>query len=220
MKAFDSAANAGFLRCPTCALVSRVPESRERDLRCGRCGHPLHVRKPRSIERTSALLVAACVLYPAANLLPIVHMRTVTSEADNTIMSGVVALADSGSWPLAALVFFASIFVPLLKLAVLGWLTLSIRLHWRWKLRERAALYRFVEFIGRWSMLDVFVVALLTALVQIRGLATIEPRAGALAFAAVVILTMYAAQSLDARLLWDGVSDRNEKPPRAAAPHG
>jgi len=129
-------------------------------------------------------------------------------------MSGVVSLWSSGSWPLALLVFFASIFVPLLKLIVLSGLVLSVHLRWQRRANERAVLFRLVEFVGRWSMLDIFVVALLTALVQIRGLATITPGPAALAFAAVVILTMYAAQAFDPRLIWDrtsgaGIEDRS-----------
>ena len=200
-----SAMSYGLLRCEICDLVSRAatPASASR---CSRCGHPLHARKPQSLHRTTALLIAAYIFYPPANVLPIVHTHTVAGDQDNTIMGGVVALWSSGSWPLALLVFFASIFVPMMKLAVLTWLVLSVHLGWRWHLHERAALFRAVEFVGRWSMLDVFVVALLTALVQIRGLAMIDAGPAALAFAAVVILTMYAARAFDPRLMWDPVT--------------
>jgi paraquat-inducible protein A len=201
-----SAASRGLQRCEVCDLVSRVPV-RTPNSQCPRCGHVIHVRKPGSLERTLALLVAASILYLPANLLPILHTRTATSETDSTIMSGVVSLWSSGSPPLAVLVFFASIFVPLFKLIVLSGLLLSVHRRWRWRAHDRAVLFRIVEFIGRWSMLDVFVVALLTALIHIRGLATITPGPAALAFATVVILTMYAAQSFDPRLIWDQVGD-------------
>jgi paraquat-inducible protein A len=194
------AASHGLQRCDVCGLVSR--SSAERSV-CPRCGQRLSLRKPNSLQRTLALLIAACALYLPANLLPILYTKTATFEGGSTIMSGVVALWSSGSWPLALLVFFASIFVPLFKLLALGGLILSVHRGWHWRPLERAALFRFVEFIGRWSMLDIFVVALLTALVQIRGLATITPGPAALAFAAVVILTMVAAQSFDPRLIWD-----------------
>lgn len=200
-----SAASRGLQRCNVCDLVSRSPQGAGGSS-CPRCGHPLFLRKPKSLQRTLALLIAASVVYLPANLLPILHTQTATFEADSTIMGGVVSLWSSGSWPLALLVFFASIFVPLLKLIVLSGLVLSVHQGWQQRARERSALFRLVEFVGRWSMLDIFVVALLTALVQIRGLATITPGPAALAFAAVVILTMYAAQSFDPRLIWDQAS--------------
>ena len=201
-----SAASRGLQHCNACDLVSRSPHGAGGS-RCPRCGHLLFRRKPKSLQRTLALLIAASVLYLPANLLPILHTQTATFEVDSTIMSGVVSLWSSGSWPLALLVFFASIFVPLLKLIVLSGLVLSVHQGWQWRARERSALFRLVEFVGRWSMLDIFVVALLTALVQIRGLATITPGPAALAFAAVVILTMYAAQAFDPRLIWDRAVD-------------
>ena len=197
----QSAASRGFMRCEICGRLSRLDGGRN----CARCGHALHARKPQSLQRTSALLAAAGMLYFPANLLPIVHVRTATSDDANTIMGGVVALWSSGSWPLALLVSFASIFVPAFKLLILTWLVMSIRFGWQSHPHERTTLYRAVEFIGRWSMLDVFVVALLVALVQLQGLATITAGSAAIAFAAVVILTMYAARSFDPRVLWDAL---------------
>ena len=199
----QSAASRGFMRCEICGRLSRLDGGRN----CGRCGQALHTRKPQNLQRTSALLASAGMLYLPANLLPIVHLRTATSDDANTIMGGVVALWSSGSWPLALLVFFASIFVPAFKLVILTWLVMSIRFGWQSHPHERTVLYRAVEFIGRWSMLDVFVVALLVALVQLEGLATITAGSGAIAFAAVVILTMYAARSFDPRVLWDALED-------------
>jgi paraquat-inducible protein A len=138
------------------------------------------------------------------------HSHTLAYDQDDTILSGVVALWSGGSWPLAILVFFVSILVPTLKLISLSLLVVSTNYHWQWRVRERTVLYRFLEFIGRWSMLDVFVVGLLVALVKLRGIATIEAGPGALAFAAVVILTMYSAQSFDPRLMWDRVTALNK----------
>jgi paraquat-inducible protein A len=167
----------------------------------------MHVRKPDSLARTTAYLIAAAILYIPANLLPIMHTATLVGGEDDTILSGVLVLLNTGSWPLAALVFFASIMVPTLKLIALAVLVLSIHRRWTSPPQGRLRLYRLVEFIGRWSLLDIYVLTLLVALVQLHGLATVEPRPGALAFAAVVVLTLLSARSFDPRLLWDASPD-------------
>ena len=172
---------------------------------CSRCGAALHARKNTSLQRSWALLVAAAILYIPANALPIMHTSTLAYDEYDTIMSGVINLWSGGSWPLAVLVFSVSIVVPCLKLIALSILLVSTQRHSSWRLHDRAVLYRVIEFIGRWSMLDVFVVALLVGLVQLRGVATIHAEAGAVAFASVVILTMYATQCFDPRLMWDGL---------------
>jgi paraquat-inducible protein A len=163
----------------------------------------IHARKPHSVVATTVLVVSAAVLYVPANLLPVMHMHTFFGDEDDTIMSGVISLMQEGSWPLALLVFVASIVVPLLKLLAMGWLLLSIMRKSPGNPLQRSQLFRLVEFIGRWSMLDVYAISLLVALVQIRSLAIIHAGSGALAFCAVVVLTMLAAQSFDERLLWD-----------------
>jgi paraquat-inducible protein A len=194
----------GLLVCTRCrATVRAVGTERSR---CPRCHAPLHARRPHSLATTAALVVTAAVLYIPANVLPVMHTHTFFSDEDDTIMSGVISLAHQGSWPIALLVFFASIVVPLLKLVALGEILFAI---WRKSVRDpqqRSRLFRIVEFVGRWSMLDIFAMSLLVALVQIQSLATVEVRPGALAFGAVVVLTMLAAQSFDERLLWDGQS--------------
>lgn len=191
----------GLLVCGQChATVRSVPAP---SVSCPRCRAPLHVRKPHSLAVTTTLVLIAAVLYVPANLLPVMHMSTVLSEEDDTIMSGVVSLMQEGSWPLALLVFTASIVVPLLKLLALGSLLLAIGRKSPGHALHRSRLFRIVEFVGRWSMLDVYAVALLVSLVQVRSLATIHVGLGALAFGAVVVLTMLAAQSFDERLLWD-----------------
>lgn len=167
----------------------------------------MHERRPHSIAATAALLLSAALLYVPANLLPVMQMHTLLSDEDDTIMSGVLSLIQQGSWPLAVLVFVASIVVPLLKLIAMGWLLISATRRSPANVRQKSRLFRLVEFIGRWSMLDVFAIALLVSLVQIRSLATIHVGQGALAFGAVVVLTMLAAQSFDERLLWDCHSD-------------
>ena len=196
-----TARRAGYLVCPSCDQLAR--RIALRGLRCPRCGEKLYLRKPRSVSRTGAYLSAAAILYVPANLMPIMHTSSLLGAEDDTIMSGVMVLLNSGSWPLALLVFFASIVVPLAKLLSLATLLLSVRYSWRTQLLERTRLYRLLEFIGRWSMLDIYVLTLLVALVQLRALATIEPRPGAIAFGAVVVLTMLAARSFDPRLMWD-----------------
>jgi paraquat-inducible protein A len=197
-----TADSRGLLTCHVCGQLSRAL-SGAIDVHCQRCGSRLHGRKPQSLQRTLALLVAGAILYVPANVLPIMHTSTMIYDEDDTIMSGVVALWSGGSWPLALLVFFVSILVPTLKLLTLSLLLISTHRGWHWRLHERAALFRLIEFIGRWSMLDVFVVALLVALVQLHGVAAIHAGPGALAFASVVVLTMYATQAFDPRLMWD-----------------
>jgi len=194
----------GLMVCTRCRATVRSVGAESS--RCPRCRAPLHVRKPRSIGTTAALAVSAALLYIPANLLPVMHTKTFFTDEDDTIMSGVISLAQQGSWPIAALVFFASIVVPLLKLVGLGEILYAVLRKSVRHTRQRSRLFRIVEFVGRWSMLDVFAVSILVTLVQIQSLATIEVRPGALAFAAVVVLTMLAAQSFDERLLWDAHS--------------
>lgn len=201
-----TAAAHDLLSCHVCNLLSVSNTVNSLQL-CPRCGSILHSRKPDSLQKTTALLVAACILYIPANILPIMHSHTLIYDRDDTIISGVVELWTSGSWPLAILVFFVSVLVPTLKLISLSFLVVSTHYHWQWRIQERTILYRFLEFIGRWSMLDIFVVGLLVALVKLRGIVTIEAGSGSLAFAAVVILTMYSAQSFDPRLMWDRISN-------------
>jgi paraquat-inducible protein A len=191
----------GLLVCGQCrATVRSIAASR---LHCPRCGAALHERKPHSVATTTALVVSAALLYIPANLLPVMHMHTLFSDEDDTIMSGVLSLLQEGSWPLALLVFVASIVVPLLKLLAMGWLLWCVVRRSRSHPAHRSKLFRLVEFIGRWSMLDVYAIAVLVALVQIKSLATVHAGYGALAFCAVVVLTMFAAHSFDERLLWD-----------------
>jgi paraquat-inducible protein A len=196
-----SGRSLGLLVCANCRATVRAIRA-GRSL-CPRCRAPLHSRKPRSIATTATLVLTAALLYIPANVLPVMHTHTVFSDDDDTIMSGVISLAHSGSWPLALLVFFASIVVPLLKLVALGEVLYAVARKSVRHAKQRSRLFRIVEFVGRWSMLDVYAVSLLVALVQIESLATIGVRLGSLAFAAVVVLTTLAAQSFDERLLWD-----------------
>ncbi len=201
--AMHSAAELGLVACHACGQVSRLPEGEGHEAICPRCEATLHGRKPNSIARTWALLIAACVLYVPANLLPIMETGSLFGAQQDTIMSGVVFLATSGSWHLAALVFVASIVVPSAKLLAMAFLLVSVQRSMRGSERARTRMYRVLEFFGRWSMLDIYVVTLLAALVQIESIATIRPGPGALYFGAVVVLTMLAAMSFDPRLMWD-----------------
>jgi paraquat-inducible protein A len=191
----------GLRVCTRCRATVRA--AGDDPLRCPRCHSPLHARRPHSLSTTTALVVTAALLYIPANLLPVMHTHTFFSDDDDTIMSGVITLAQQGSWPIALLVFFASIVVPLLKLVALGEILIAVARGRVRNAQQRSRLFRIVEFVGRWSMLDIFAMSLLVALVQIQSLAFIEVRPGAFAFAAVVVLTMLAAQSFDERLLWD-----------------
>lgn len=200
-----SAASLGLVGCRTCALVSRLAPGDSG--RCSRCGTRLHFRKPGSIGRTWALLIAAMALYVPANTLPIMATSSLFGSQQDTIMSGVLFLWEDGSWYLALIVFVASILVPLAKMIGLVVLLIGVQVGTYSRPMDRARLYRQLEAIGRWSMLDIYVVALLATVVQLTALATVSPGPGALAFGAVVVLTMLATSSFDPRLLWDPVEE-------------
>jgi paraquat-inducible protein A len=197
-----TAAACGLLSCHVCGLVSKAPRTGGA-AHCPRCFAKLHFRKPDSIARTWALLIAAGIMYVPANLLPMMETSSLFGSQDDTIMSGVVYLWHSGSWDLALIVFIASIMVPLLKLIALTLLLISVQRRSVWQPVQRTRLYRLVELVGRWSMLDIYVVTILAALVQIGSLATIKAGPAAMAFGAVVVLTMFAAMQFDPRLIWD-----------------
>ena len=207
MKRDLTAREAGLMSCHVCGQLAHIPADRAALLRCPRCRAPMHLRKPASVSTTWALIIAAAVLFVPANLLPMMITSSLLGRQQDTIMSGVVFLWQSGSWPLAAVVFFASIMVPLLKIIALAWLTVTVQRRSRRSVMQRTRLYRIVEFVGRWSMLDIYVITILVALVNFRGLATIEAGPAAIAFGAVVVLTMFAAMSFDPRLIWDPLTE-------------
>lgn len=188
--------------CDTCGLVSRSAPGHP----CPRCGYRLRIRKPRALERTWAYGLAAAILYIPANTYPVLTVVRLGAGQPNTILGGVQELVDYGMWPLALLVFFASVAVPVLKLIALTVLLITTQHGSDWRLRDRTVLYRVVDAVGRWSMIDIFMESILVALVQFGRLATVYPGPGAIAFAAVVILTMLAARSFDPRLMWDNAS--------------
>lgn len=190
------------LDCHICGQLVAVPRAAAHP-HCPRCHGALHRRKPDSLARAWALLLAAVIAYLPANLYPVMTFVYLGSGEPQTILQGVSFLLHEGMWPLAALIFFASVLIPVLKIVILSILLLGVERGWVGAERHRTQLYRIVEGVGRWSMVDVFVIAILVALVQVGSLATITPGVGAIAFCLVVILTMLAAEAFDPRLIWD-----------------
>lgn len=206
-----TASAMGLVACPHCDAVWRDAAEGEP---CGRCGTHLHTRKPYSLSRTWAFLIAACIMYIPANLLPVMITRTLFGAQYDTILSGVIYFWVSGGYGLAAIIFIASFLVPLFKLTALILLALLAQRGSSWRRPERARLYHIIEIIGRWSMLDVFVVSLLTGLVQIQGFAVINAGVGIAAFGSVVVLTMLASLSFDPRLTWDSRQEQQQEAER------
>lgn len=205
MRAID----AGILICTECHELNRQdPDTDEQT--CTRCGALVHARRPNSLMRTWALLITAAILYIPANLLPIMTVNSLGQGAPSTIMAGVIELVQQGMFPIAAVVFIASILVPTFKLVGIALLLFSVQRHQPLSARQRIIMYRFIEFIGRWSMLDIFVIAILVAVVNFGRLASIEANLGAVAFASVVILTMLAAVTFDPRLIWDNTESDDD----------
>jgi paraquat-inducible protein A len=201
-----AAASQSLLSCHACDLLSKAPRAHGHErLTCPRCGATLHWRKPNSIARTWALVMAAAIFYVPANILPVMTVTSLGKAQSDTIMSGVIYLLLHGMWPLAALVFFASIVVPMLKLIILTYLCVSVQRRSPWRPQDRTHLYRITEAVGRWSMVDIYVVTILVALVRLGNLATIEAGPGAVLFGAVVVITMFAAMTFDPRLIWDNL---------------
>lgn len=198
------AARLGLARCACCGLLQ--PEQH----RCPRCGSPLHVRKHNSVRNTWALLITGYILYLPANLLPITRTQSPLGVQTDTILSGIAYLWSSGSWAIALVVLLASIVVPLLKLLTLTALLIGVQRRSGGYPRQRSRLYRILEIIGRWSMLDIYVVTILAALVRIDALATITPQPGVIAFAAVVVSSMLATAAFDPRSIWDFVDDSGQ----------
>ena len=204
MRAID----AGILTCGECHQLNRATD--EEPQHCSRCGSVLHARRPNSLTRTWALLITAAILYIPANLLPIMTVNFLGSGTPATIMEGVVELIHADMIPVAAVVFVASILVPTFKLVGIALLLYSVQRHQPMSARQRIVMYRFIEWIGRWSMLDIVVIAILVTLVNFGNLASIEANLGAAAFACVVVLTMLAAVTFDPRLIWDNTDAEND----------
>jgi paraquat-inducible protein A len=195
-----SAIEAGLIGCHSCNLVSRVPATHGHHIAaaCPRCG--------------AALVIAAAICYLPANMLPIMKVTSLGNAQADTILSGVIYLLVHGMWPLALVVFIASVFVPLAKLLILVYLLISVQRRSQWRPVDRTRLYRLTEAVGRWSMVDIYVVTIMVALVKLGNLATIEAQAGAIFFGAVVVITIVAAMSFDPRLIWDNLESTHDKP--------
>jgi paraquat-inducible protein A len=196
-----SARRADLQACSACGLLAPLSSQGP----CGRCGASLHSRKPDSLSRTWALLVASAILYLPANALPVTRVVSLGRMHDDTILSGVLFFVRDGSWPLALVIFVASVLVPLIKFVVLTFLLLSVRYRSRWRPRQRAGLYRLTELVGRWSMVDIFAITLMVAMLHMGSLASVVPRPGAMAFALMVVATILAVRSFDPRLVWDAL---------------
>ena len=200
MNDLPEARDLNLCLCHSCGLACDMTgEPHE----CERCGAPLHRRKSDSLTRTWAYLLAALVFYIPANLLPVMNTSMLGSGSDSTIIGGVLEFWEHGAWDIALIIFIASIAVPGVKFVALSLLLITAQRGSLWARKERSKLYRFVELIGYWSMLDVIVVALVAALVKFQALGDIEPRAGILFFGMVVVFTMLSAMSFDPRLIWD-----------------
>lgn len=195
------------LHCRACALALPETSPESGAASCPRCGATLHHRQPHAAARSAAFALAGLIMLVPANLLPVVSTNLLGQARTDTIWSSVVALRDDGLWGIALIVFVASMVVPLLKLAGLGVLLHAVHTRTTAHRRGLTRFYAFVKFIGRWSMLDVFLVAFLTGAVQFGSLASIRPEPGVIAFAAAVVLTIFATESFDSRLLWDTDAD-------------
>ncbi len=183
----------------------------EENQTCPRCYSDIHKRIPNSLAKTTAFIIAAILLYIPANLLPIMTYATLGEVETDTIMSGVIELVGAGLYWVALVVFVASVVVPLLKLVILSYLVWSVRAGWKTGVKHRAFLYRLTEMVGRWSMMDVFVVTIFVAIVQFGFVYTVEPEGAIIAFGAVVVLTMIAAETFDPHLLWDALEKENDQ---------
>ncbi|MBW2293986.1 MAG: paraquat-inducible protein A [Deltaproteobacteria bacterium] len=206
--AIQTARSRSLANCHECGLLTPLAVGAH-GAACPRCASQLHFRKADSLRRCAALLLAAVILYIPANVLPIMTITSFGKDQSDTIMSGVIYLFSHGMWPLALVVFVASVLVPGLKMVILGYLLYSVQTGSRWRPAERTRLYRITEAVGRWSMVDIYVVTILVALVHVGQLANIRAEAGALFFGAVVILTILAAESFDPRLIWDRADERS-----------
>ena len=213
-----TAIQQGLQSCEGCGLLSRPAPGAEEG-RCPRCDEELRFRKRDSLQRTMAFLIAAAICYLPANLLPVMTTITAGGEESDTILQGVVLLWSPTGWPLSLIVLFASIMIPSAKILALLYLVFTVRRGSIQNNRQRVRLYRIVDIIGRWSMVDVFVDTFTVALIQLQPLMSVKPAPGVLFFAAVVVLTMMAVESFDPRLIWDPASDSSKQPPMDTDEH-
>jgi len=201
----NTAAAQGLALCHECHRLDPVERHH-----CSRCGAELHLRHPDCLQRTMALLITAVILYIPANVLPIMNTVQLGSGEPSTILGGVVLLIQLDSYPIAAVIFIASVMVPVAKLFAMFYLVWSAHRRDPGSPMQCTKIYRLTELVGKWSMVDVFVVAILVALIQLVGLLSILPGPAALAFAGVVVSTMLAAHGFDTRLIWDRTREKHD----------
>ena len=199
-----TAREAGLLNCLDCHLLTTKGDG-VLQMGCPRCGARLHLRKTNGMARTWALLITSLILLLPANLLPIMTVTYLGEKEPNTIIEGIEHFIQSGEYFIAIIIFFASILVPIFKVAGIMLIMISIQKRWQTWLKHRTLMFRVIKFIGRWSMLDIFVIAVMVALVNLGTLSTIIPAPAATYFAAVVISTMLASNTFDTRIIWEGV---------------
>lgn len=202
-----TAASLGLGLCKACHLLQPCPVSH--GTHCARCGAIVHIRKPYSLALSWFFLILAMLLLVPANLLPMMNILLFNRGEPSTIIGGVALLVHHGIYGIAAVVFIASFVVPLGKIASIIILLLSVQFRWQINTQRRATMYRVVEFLGRWSMLDVFVVTVMVGLVRLGQTASVEPGMGIVAFGAAVILTMLSSMSFDPRLMWDATEQES-----------
>lgn len=216
MKSYRTALHNGLIRCHDCGRLIAIPTVksnalRSRSISCPECGETAHGRLPDSTNRVTALIVSGFILYVPANLFPIMTVNNFGAGDPHTIIGGIVALVHAEMIPIALLVFIASILVPIMKLVGLSLLLLIVRYRWPVNRRIWTRTYRAIGFVGRWSMLDIFMISILVSLVDLGGVAQIIAGPAATAFAAVVILTMFAANCFDPRLIWDAQENEHDQ---------
>ncbi len=212
MSYLDSALSNSLTGCHTCNQVVRISENPQHHAHaCPRCGSKVHPRIHYSLLTTWMLVCLALVFYIPANLLPMTRVVGLGQVQEDTIMSGVIYFIQSGSWYIGMVIFVASVFVPMLKLSLLIFLLISVQRKSQWRPRERTRIYRITEMVGRWSMVDIYVVTILVALVNLGVIADIDAGPAAIYFAAVVIITIFAAKSFDPRLIWDNIEPQTKR---------
>jgi len=201
---YQTAKDLSLFSCRICNSLYEISSFEDPGCaKCSVCGEHLHQRKPNSISRTWALLISATLFYIPANIYPVMVVDQLGKVEPHTIISGVITFVRSGDYPLALLVFFASIFIPIMKILTLMFLLISVQFKWKWNPEQRDTIYKIVEVIGKWSMVDVFMISILMALVKLGSIVTIVAGPGATFFALVVFLTIIAAVTFDVRLVWD-----------------
>jgi len=203
----SSALEQGYLSCRTCHKLMQMTE--QKSLQCPRCHTIIHPRIPNSITQTWALLITGMILFIPANILPVMSLTKGGVVRTDTIMSGILNLYRIDMGPIATIVFIASIAVPLFKIITLAFILLSVQLEWRISTVMRLRMYQLIEFIGRWSMLDILVISILLAIVKFNNIASVVVEPAALVFTGVVIVTMFAAMRFDSRLIWDNADEHS-----------